>query len=369
MIIVNTTDTVLAAIGNANSHSLSQLYSGWARFSSSINGGSGGSVLNLIQREPTSGTYNTFEWQVIRSRDSLYGNSQELNVPAPGTGSYQCFTPPAAPKTYSFPTYSGTCQNPLLEPGMASTGTSSGTRTRAIGTSEMIGAVTGVTDGVGYAFWGMGSFIGKTGIKYLTLDGVDPLYATNQTLGAFPSSCSGVGTSTISCTYSGGTWPLPTFANIVNGGYRAWSILRAIHDQAPPAYQTTTLTGTYSIDGLIQAAQDQAYQTSTVTPRIPDFVPYLVCNSGSTAATCAASAYTFNLPVFRSHAGQSGAYPNNGINLNPPTATTNAGLSQLTGLPESGSDFNGAVVPVAAESSYVSYGGPSYEAEYYNINQ
>jgi hypothetical protein len=145
--------------------------------------------------------------------------------------------------------------------------------------------------------------------------------------------------------------------------------LRAVRDKTAPSYQTTTLTGTITIDGLIQASQDQAFQSSSFVPRIPDFVPYLVCNSGSTPATCAASAFTFNLPVFRSHSGQSQNYPNNGLDLNPPTATSNPGVSIYTGLPESGGEMNGAVVSVASEAAYVNYGGPAFEGEYYDIQQ
>jgi ABC-type phosphate transport system substrate-binding protein len=367
LVIVNSgSDATLAAVSNVNSHVLSQLYSGYAAFVGDLNGGgTKGNALNVIQREPTSGTYNTFEWQAIRDRDALYGNSQELSFPVPSTSNFNCFTPPSTP-TYALPTV--VCDNPLFQFGFSGSA-STGTHTRAIGTGEMVSAVAGVSDGIGYAFWGLPSFKGKTTIKYLTLDGVDPLYATNQTGGLFPSACTGVGTAAISCTYSGGTWPLPTFANVVNGGYRVWSILRAARDKVPPTYQQTTLTGTITIDRLIQAAQDQAFQSSSFVPRIPDFVPYVVCNSGSTVSTCEASAFTFNLPVFRSHSGQSQNYPNNGLNVNPPTATSNAGLSIYTGLPESGGDMNGAAVSVASEAAYVNYGGPAFEGQYYNIQQ
>jgi ABC-type phosphate transport system substrate-binding protein len=369
LVIVSTiTDTQLAALTNVNSHVLSQLYSGYAGFVGDLNGGGArGNALNIIQREPTSGTYNTFEWQAIRDRDALYGNSQELNIAAPSTSSYQCYTPGSS-SSGPFPLPTVPCQNPLYSFGYSG-GAGTGTHTRAIGTGEMVTAVSSFEDAIGYAFWGLPSFKGKTSIKYLTLDGVDPLYANYPTGGQFPSACTGIGTSSISCTYSGGTWPLPTFANIVNGGYRVWSILRAVRDKTAPSYQTTTLTGTITIDGLIQASQDQAFQSSSFVPRIPDFVPYLVCNSGSTPATCAASAFTFNLPVFRSHSGQSQNYPNNGLDLNPPTATSNPGVSIYTGLPESGGEMNGAVVSVASEAAYVNYGGPAFEGEYYDIQQ
>jgi len=369
LVIVSTiTDTQLAALTNVNSHVLSQLYSGYAGFVGDLNGGGArGNALNIIQREPTSGTYNTFEWQAIRDRDALYGNSQELNIAAPSTSSYQCYTPGSS-SSGPFPLPTVPCQNPLYSFGYSG-GAGTGTHTRAIGTGEMVTAVSSFEDAIGYAFWGLPSFKGKTSIKYLTLDGVDPLYANYPTGGQFPSACTGIGTSSISCTYSGGTWPLPTFANIVNGGYRVWSILRAVRDKTAPSYQTTTLTGTITIDGLIQASQDQAFQSSSFVPRIPDFVPYLVCNSGSTPATCAASAFTFNLPVFRSHSGQSQNYPNNGLDLNPPSATSNPGVSIYTGLPESGGEMNGAVVSVASEAAYVNYGGPAFEGEYYDIQQ
>jgi ABC-type phosphate transport system substrate-binding protein len=368
LVIANTSDATLAAITNMNSHSLSQLYSGYAGFVGDLNGGiAQGNGINIIQREPTSGTYNTFEWQVVRSRDTLAGNSQELSVAAPSTSSFECFTPGSS-SSGPFPLPTTICQNPLFNFGFKNT-QASGTRTRAIGTGEMVTAVSSNADALGYAFWGLGSFIGKNSIKYFTVDGVDPLYATYID-GTFPATCTGIGTASLSCTHvTSGSWPLPNFANILNGGYRVWSILRAVHDKVPPTYQQTTLTGSETIDGLIQAAQDQAFQTSTVNPRVPDFVPYIVCNSGSTAATCSATAFTFNLPVFRSHSGQSGIFPSNGIRLNPPTATTNPGLSALTGLPEAGEDMNGAVVPVQAAVSYINFGGNAFESKYFNVQQ
>src|SRR5579863_246357 len=141
LVIVNTsTDTQLAALTNVNSHALSQLYSGWAAFVGDLNGGSRGNALNVIQREPTSGTYNTFEWQAVRDRDALYGNSQELNIAAPSTSSYQCYTPGSS-SSGPFPLPTVTCQNPLLGYGYTGS-TSSGTHTRAIGTGEMVTAVS-----------------------------------------------------------------------------------------------------------------------------------------------------------------------------------------------------------------------------------
>ncbi len=63
---------------------------------------------------------------------------------------------------------------------------------------------------LGYAFFSIANFAGKSNLKYLTLDGCDPI-SSGYTNGAIP----GFG-STVS------------LATTANGGYGAWSILRMI---------------------------------------------------------------------------------------------------------------------------------------------
>ncbi|HXX20526.1 MAG TPA: hypothetical protein VEJ46_14070 [Candidatus Acidoferrum sp.] len=356
---------------NVDAHVLSQLYAGFEAHTTGILGlpcPSGVPVaVPVIQREPTSGTYNTFEWQAVRTRDSQYGNSQETGLPAPSSSNsdngttFPCGITNAASYagagTYSNPdtTLSGGCADPL---DVKNFGGYTNWRLRAIGTSDMLSALNQATttnssnlaDAIGYAFWSLGSFGGKTNVHYLTVGNVDPLYAGYTSTnggngGVFPTTgsggqCTGFFNTTPAFSCSG--WNLPTFVNITNGSYRIWSLLRAVVDQTPQSYQATSLTGTITVASLIQAAQDQAHVN------VPDFVPFQICANTSCSST------TSTLPVFRSHYGQVGQYPNNGIGLTP-------------GLTESGGDVNGDVIPVASEADFVNYYGPT--GEFYDLEQ
>ncbi|HXX21327.1 MAG TPA: hypothetical protein VEJ46_18160 [Candidatus Acidoferrum sp.] len=349
---------------NVNPHVLSQLYAGFEAHTPGIVGapcpGGVPVAVPVVQREPTSGTYNTFEWQTVRTRDSQYGNSQETGLPAPSTTNSDNGTTEncnitnaagyAGAGTYANPetALAGGCADPL---DVKNFGGYTNWRMRAIGTGDMVSAVNStnatMADSIGYAFWSLASFGGKTNIHYLTVGGVDPLYSsyTAGNSGVFPTvgsgkQCSGFfNTSTFSCT----GWNLPTFANIIAGNYRIWSVLRALVDQTAQSYTATSLTGTITPQSLIQEAQDQAYST------IPDFVPWQIC----VGTTC--GSVKQNLPVFRSHYGQVGQYPDNGIGLGP------------AGLPEAGGDMTGDIFPIASEADYINFYGPT--GEFYSIEQ
>jgi hypothetical protein len=348
---------------NVTVHALSQLYAGFEAHTQGILGqacpSSFPQPVPVIQREPTSGTYNTFEWQAVRTRDNFYGNSQETGLPAPtspnsdngttescGITNQAVYTGTA---TYANPstTLSGGCADPL---DVESFGGHANWRMRAIGTGDMVSAVNSANepDAIGYAFWSFGAFGGKTNIHYLTVNGVDPLYAGYSSAdggngGTFPTStqCSGFFNTTPAFACTG--WNVPTFTNIKAGNYRIWSTLRAIVYQTPQAYTATSLTGTITPQILIQDGQDQA------NSKIPDFVPFQIC------ANTACSATTSTLPVFRSHYGQAGQYPNNGVGLGP------------SGLPESGGDMTGDIIPILSEEDYVNYYGPT--GEFYSIDE
>jgi hypothetical protein len=168
--------------------------------------------LHVILREPISGTYNTMEFDIVRSLE--VNSSQENNVTPPG-------------------------DNPLNQ--MYPSG---GSRQRAIGTGEMISEVGQTADSLGYAFWSFGNFAGVLDTtKYLMIDGIDPLRG-NYVGGGFPS-CSSP--------------PCPgllAFPNIQDGLYPIWSILRIVTVSPMPS----------GIQSLYQAALQEATQ-------IPDFAP------------------------------------------------------------------------------------------------
>ena len=353
MLIVNMTGTSTGSFKaqnptNISSHEISQIWAGFGGQVADVTGqlnadGSGvGSFapLAVMTREPTSGTYNTFEWQAVRDRDAYYGNSQEtLNL---GQTAVDCFTPPGT-ATYVAPT------TPCYDPLYAPTGfDGSSFHARVIGTGEMVGAVNSANnpDSIGYAFWSLGTFGGKTNLKYLAVDGVDPIqadYSVNN--GASPNCTGYFNVSGITCT----GWTLPTFTHIKDGSYRIWNIASAIYDNTVQTYQETTLTKVLTPQQFIQTTEDQAQATTH------DIVPVQIC------ANTACSSLTPILPVFRSHYGLAGVFPNNGI-LGA-YYTDNS----ITPVPEGGGSVQGASLPIAAELDYVNFFGPDFE--FYNVIQ
>ena len=168
--------------------------------------------LHTMLREPISGTYNTMEFDIVRSLE--VNSSQENDV-----------TPPQ--------------DNPLNQ-----TYVSGGSRQRVIGTGEMISEVGATADSLGYSFWGFGNFAPVlTTTKYIMVDNVDPLRGS-YIGGGFPS-CSNP--------------PCPgilAFPNIKNGLYPIWSLLRIVTVSPMPS----------GIQQLYNAALQEAAQ-------IPDFAP------------------------------------------------------------------------------------------------
>lgn len=263
--------------------------------------------IHVFQREPISGTFNTMEF-CIPLAGELYGTyggpvtiGQETGVNPANTN---CTTTPCS-------VASG---NPWWY--IAANGA---TRGRVIGTGQMISTINSTADSLGYAFWGFSNFNAETNTKYLTVDGIDPLYAS-------PSANPGGVGALPQCT--GGTLPCPIlpFTNVANGGYPIWSVLRIVYD---PTYNTTYAPSALIAGAMVNYAQHAAIYT------LSDFVP----------AT--------NLTVFRSHFNQlvvssnsNDQYPNNGFK---------------SGVPETGGDMGGAVLTVQSELDYINDTGGSQQ--------
>jgi hypothetical protein len=180
--------------------------------------------VNVILREPLSGTYTTMEFNI--PRNSEIGSTQELNVnPATGQGT----TCPGQP-----------CGNPLnLSNG-------SGWRRRAIGNGEEIAQIATAANGdaLGYAFWSVGNLAGQSpNIRYLQVDGVDPINLSyiDGTLPSCTAPCPGI----------------VSFANVASGNYPIWSTLRLVTFKAVPA----------GVTALVAKAQNQVLNI------YPDFLP------------------------------------------------------------------------------------------------
>jgi len=226
--------------------------------------------LNVWMREGLSGTMNTFEFNGPNTFSNFTTQEKGVTAVAPL---------PAA-------------DNPLHQ-----TGTVNGTpygRYRAVGTGDMVSAVKGMTDSVGYAFWGYGNFSSPSNLKYFTVNGIDPLYASPSG-GVFPVK-------------SGSTYPVLTFPNVVSGAYPIWTTFRLVY---------TPLAQKSVVDLLVSVAQQDQ-----ITQLISDYV----------AAT--------KLQVFRSHYYQMQFGGANGH-------VYDSGSSQY--FREFGGDINGQVFAIQAD--------------------
>jgi hypothetical protein len=301
--------------------------------------------LSVIQREPTSGTDNTFEFQLVHSRDGNSSDTQEENgasnvaiVGNPPSGN--CPTPPAA---FTAPY---TCTNPLVL-----TSGQNSIRFRAIGTGEMVKAVDGGTglaappynNRFGYAFYSLGSFYAAAlaNVQYLTLEGVDGLYAS-YTTGAFGTCTGSIPAGTFKCTTN-----LPGFPNIINGSYRVWSNYRWA--MGPNASGATGGLGLgYKV---LLASQDQAH--------------FAITNPGAngggiTCNNCVIKAVADfvapqDLPVFRSHypLGSAGVVPADANNGTSSPATGFCAADQTApNCIEEGGDMAGVAFFAITDQQY-----------------
>src|SRR5262249_39711787 len=119
--------------------------------------------IHTFVREPLSGTYNTMEWC--------------------GPNSYRI----AGDPRFAVGQVSGQDARDAAK-HLFQTAPNSGTRKRVVGSGEMVAQVNNNPDGFGYSFWNFSSFQGKNcnsascvngvnALKYLSVEGVDPLYS------------------------------------------------------------------------------------------------------------------------------------------------------------------------------------------------
>jgi hypothetical protein len=265
LVLANTSDTSSSGLGNSAFNNIdrfvaARVWDGTLTRTRDLipSTGLASTPLHVLNREPLSGTFNTFEYSIPGLTET--NDTQECGV------------------------------NPSTNNPLNLTAADGATRQRGIGTGEITSEVGLISDGLGYAFFSFGNVSGiTTTAKYLTVDGVDPLYAS----------------------YSGGTLPScvapcpgeVAFPNVVNGSYPIWNVL--VVSTAAPVPS--------GVASLITAAQTQI-------ANIPDFVP----NS--------------SLEVFRSHYTQSGIGAHNG---------------HLAHTKESGGSMGGAVFTVQADLDYI----------------
>jgi hypothetical protein len=234
-------------------------------------------AVNPIQREPMSGTMNTFEFNFMVQNaqgnvaDGYFSQESIFNSPYFVPVDFGAIQPAANNPL------NGAC--PGGPNGYASA--AQGNRMRAIGTGEMVSAVKATTDSIGYIFFGYGnvsSIAGTPSYGYLTYQTVDPInpsgsYATPFVSGGLNYPGNGeLPVCTVPCPITPGT----SFPNVRNGGYKQWSLLRAVAD-----------AGSVALTNLQALATVVANQINSTEP---DFVPFNAASDGDPG-----------LSIYRSH--------------------------------------------------------------------
>jgi hypothetical protein len=270
IIFITNRQNNLKNLVNVSDQQLQQVFSG-TNCDGSAFGSAFAGPINIFERDPLSGAYNTTESTVLRYPtvypNPVQGLSQETNVNAPANN-------------YELNGYASACAS------------GTGQRWRTIGSSEQVKAVynsnsssvfsTSARDGIGYIYFSYGNVntSGSTlsdsaNYGYLKLNGVDPIWASYGIGKAIdPGQPTGAGQlpsqadlpSAAVPTGCASSFPCPenliwgsgaSFPNLRNGTYRAWSVLRLI---------ATGSAGT-NVSALVTAAEKSAVLTT------PDFVP------------------------------------------------------------------------------------------------
>jgi len=270
----------------------------------------------------------------------------------------------------------------FLSTGSTGKACGAGLRLRAIGTGQEVPAALGqsnkggsvVSDGIGYAFWSYGNFApavvaGSCTIvggqyttctnlgHYLTVDGIDPLFATAG--GALDSPANPNNAYNLpQCDFASlatgqNCFKIP-FTHMLDGTYPLWSLLRTVTFQNSG---TTSATP----PGVLNVTAYEENDAAT-NDRTSDFVPFLntLANTGSFTAPIWTG--NLNFGVFRSHYLQSGINPDNGHDSCP---TNFQGVSLQGGthsvatcLVDAGGDEGGAVYTVQSDVDFNSdFGG------------
>lgn len=270
LVLVNTNDTTSNGLGvstlhNVNVPTLARIFSGRSDRTRDLilTAGLAAKPLTVLVREPTSGTYNTFEFQVPRTLREQTNSQEEVSI---GSQTNAINPGGAAPTGWTGTT------NP-----MDLKNTKSGAlKVRVNGSGEMGTTIAGnglvdlngssLTNQIGYTFFSFGNAKPLVGFaKYLTVDGADPLYPginDNPFGPGAPPTCTAPCPASSTAPYTS-----PTFTNVANGGYPIWNVLRIV----------TTGTLGANTNGVCSAGATvcqlaQAMQTSVAN--IPDIIPY-----------------------------------------------------------------------------------------------
>lgn len=256
LILFTARSSALAKVTDATLAQIQTVYSG-DDCSGNVFAGGAASPINVYQREPLSGTMNTFEYTGARYPRDVNGNY--FLQPSGRSGSQENLINGANPAG-DIPCRAG-----------------GGHKYRPIGAGEEVKFVQNSqslygVDGVGYTFFSYGAvstLADSSDYGYLTVNGVDPIFQLNTGkydpaenavantvpgVADLPASCGGAFPCSEKVMWKGGL----SYPNVRSGAYPMWCIVRLI----------TSGTATTAVRALIASAQASA---ATVTP---DFIPF-----------------------------------------------------------------------------------------------
>jgi hypothetical protein len=386
-----------------------------------------GQPIQVVLREPLSGTYNTFEFNAVRDLTggaataikqstitdltwiSDVESSQEIdlrdNLSTLGPA-FNFNTGAGCPGNSSAaPNGTEQCGDPLwVQTSTCGGGGTKGLHLRAIGTGEEVAATLGqdntggslVVDGIGYAFWGYSNFKpGASGCSgsetsgdvtcstyaghYLTVDGIDPLFGTpGGALDASPNPNGGYNFPQCGLVQKVAGYGFPCeqipFTHVYDGTYPIWSLLRLVtFDNVGSTQQTPEGVINVLAYAQLEAAPGSAEQLS-------DFVPFLNGITGlpyTQGGTLPSG--DLNLGVFRSHYEQSLIDGDNGhvacAGVFTGVSITGGTSGSKTCLVDLGGDMGGSVLTVQSDVDFnADFGGAvingrTYPKEIYGLHQ
>jgi hypothetical protein len=223
-------------------------------------------AVTTLVREPLSGTYNVFEWSLINN--SQFHDSQDA---------YNCSST------------GGVFANPMtltsINGKFANGGGQLAYRKRVIGTGEMVTQLNNATDTdnrLGYFFWSAGNAAGKTNVKYLTVNGVDPLL-NSYSNGTLPGS-GGPGDPGLSAV---------SFKSLNAGDYPAWSALRLV-SRSPYTAAVSNLVS--ALQSLNTTQRDMITLANLNIWHSHYYLPAIGSNSSANGATISTANDLCNTP-------------------------------------------------------------------------
>jgi uncharacterized repeat protein (TIGR03803 family) len=247
------------------------------------------SGVSALIPSPLSGSYNIFEHSITNSKE-LY-RSLDLNNCAPD------FVVIANPLTST-----------------RNIGSNTAYRYRVIGTNQMLSELQSTQDSIGFELWSAENFAGTSNLKYVSVDGIDPLFNTYSN-GTIPQSGNGL-------------LPNVTLSHVADGSYPIWNEERLISSPSNAGVAATF------------AAYTQAQLSFGAGATRPDFIP------------------DSQLNVFHMH------FAPFGVTFNATnTASDGPKVCGAGSAPEDGGDVGGLVLGLQAGADFCvlqdNYGAPN----------